>query len=172
VNGGSGTAVYLSAVTHDLDFDVKLGRLVQLEDKRLDGGELATRYPAEASQLAADGRRISLHLEDAIDEKARRLAELGHTRVAFLSAPRHLMADPGRLYHFRRTAGELGLRPQVMHSLLTMRLLEPCPPEDYIAAVELVERPSLQPPENLRPTVLTCFYEQQGGRGRQLGNVP
>ena len=89
VNGGSGTAVYLSAVTQDLDFDVKLGRLVQLEDKRLDGGELATRYPAEASQLAADGRRISLHLEDAIDEKARRLAGHAHPKGEGKGAHRH-----------------------------------------------------------------------------------
>ena len=76
--GGSGidTAVYLSAVTHDLDFAVKLGRLEQLEEKARDGGDLARRYPAERSQLAADGRRIALHVEDAIDERARRLA--GH----------------------------------------------------------------------------------------------
>jgi len=76
VNIGNDTAVYLSAVTHDLDFAVKLGRLEQLEEKGRDGGDLARRYPAESSQLAADGRRISLHLEDAIDERARRLA--GH----------------------------------------------------------------------------------------------
>jgi DNA-binding LacI/PurR family transcriptional regulator len=50
----------------------------------------------------------------------RRLAELGHSRVAFLSAPRGLVADPDRLRHFRRLAGELGIRPNVMHTPLTI----------------------------------------------------
>ena len=50
----------------------------------------------------------------------RRLAELGHARVAFLSAPRGLVADPDRPRHFRRLARELGVRPQVMHSPLTI----------------------------------------------------
>ena len=50
----------------------------------------------------------------------RRLAELGHSRVAFLSAPRGLVADPDRLRHFRRLAGELGIRPNVMHAPLTI----------------------------------------------------
>ena len=159
-----------------------------------------------------------------------RLAELGHARIAFLSAPPHLMADPDRLCHFRRLAAELGVRPRVMYSLLTiadvqratvtvlsgpaaptaiitnsdytahgvykaarelslpvgpgvsvvghddlptselldpplatirtdqramgrelmMRLLELCPPDDFIADVELVDRASLQPPESGR----------------------
>src|ERR1700734_797684 len=50
----------------------------------------------------------------------RRLAELGHSRVAFLSAPRGLVADPDRLRHFRRLARELGIRPNVMHAPLTI----------------------------------------------------
>jgi len=50
----------------------------------------------------------------------RRLAELGHTSVAFLSAPRGLVADPDRLRHFRRLAHELGVRPHGMHSPLTI----------------------------------------------------
>jgi DNA-binding LacI/PurR family transcriptional regulator len=50
----------------------------------------------------------------------RRLAELGHSSVAFLSAPRGLLADPDRLRHFRRLARELGVRPNVMHSPLTI----------------------------------------------------
>ena len=50
----------------------------------------------------------------------RRLAELGHSRVAFLSAPRDLVADPDRLGHFRRLARVLGVRPNVMHSPLTI----------------------------------------------------
>jgi DNA-binding LacI/PurR family transcriptional regulator len=50
----------------------------------------------------------------------RRLAELGHSSVAFLSAPRGLVADPDRTRHFRRLARELGVRPHVMHSPLTI----------------------------------------------------
>jgi DNA-binding LacI/PurR family transcriptional regulator len=50
----------------------------------------------------------------------RRLAELGHAGVAFLSAPRGLVADPDRLRLFRRLARELGIRPNVMHSPLTI----------------------------------------------------
>jgi DNA-binding LacI/PurR family transcriptional regulator len=210
--------------------------------------------PVVALNGSADGitgiSRVSPDSAAAVELPMHRLAELGHTRVAFLSAPPHLMADPDRLCHFRRLAGELGLRPHVMYSLLTiddvqqaattllsgrdaptavitnsdytahaiykaarelslpvgpgvsvvghddlptselldpplatirmdqqamgralmMRLLELCPRDDYIAAVELVERPSLQSPEGRRSAVLTCD-ERQGSRGRQLGNV-
>jgi len=212
--------------------------------------------PVVALNGSADGItgiwRVSPDTAAAVGLPMRRLAALGHRRVAFLSAPPHLMADPDRLSHFRRLAGELGLRPHVMYSQLTMadvqkaaatllsgrsaptaiitnsdytahaiykaarelslpvgpgvsvvghddlptselldpplatirmdqqamgrelmtRLLELCPPEDYVAAVELVERPSLQSPEKLRSVVLSCFDEQRGGGGRQLGNVP
>jgi LacI family transcriptional regulator len=55
-----------------------------------------------------------------VDLAMRRLAELGHSAVAFLSAPRRLVADPDRLRHFRRLARELGVRPNVMHSPLTI----------------------------------------------------
>jgi LacI family transcriptional regulator len=50
----------------------------------------------------------------------RRLAELGHTSVAFLSAPRRLMADPDRLRYFRRLSRVLGLRATVVYSPLTI----------------------------------------------------
>ena len=80
VNTGDSTAVYLSALTPELDFDVKLGRLEQLEEKAKGDGGLARRYPAESSQFAADGRRIALHLEDAIDEKALRLSGHAHPK--------------------------------------------------------------------------------------------
>jgi len=79
-NTGPDTAVYVSALTQDLDFAVRLGRLAQIEEKALDDGELASRSPAEASQFASDGRRIALHLEDAIDERARRLAGHAHPK--------------------------------------------------------------------------------------------
>jgi DNA-binding LacI/PurR family transcriptional regulator len=50
----------------------------------------------------------------------RRLAELGHTSAAFLSAPRGMAADTDRLRYFRRHARELGVRPHVMRSPLTI----------------------------------------------------
>lgn len=78
VNTGSTSASYVSAATHDLDLALHIGRLEQLEEKARDGGELERRYPAQSSQLAPDGRRIALHLEDAIDERKRRLEGHAH----------------------------------------------------------------------------------------------
>jgi DNA-binding LacI/PurR family transcriptional regulator len=187
--------------------------------------------PVVALNASADGIRDVCRVhpdnEAAVSLPMRRLAELGHACVAFLSAPHHLMADPDRLRHFRRLARELDVRPRVMYSPLTiadvqqaagallagpgaptaiitnsdytahavykaarelalpvgrgvsvvghddlptsellapplatirmdhramgralmMRLLEPGPPGDYVADVELVERASLQPPQ-------------------------
>ena len=56
----------------------------------------------------------------AVGLPLRRLAELGHTSVAFLSAPRLWMADPDRLRYFRRLSRVLGLRATVVYSPLTM----------------------------------------------------
>jgi LacI family transcriptional regulator len=193
--------------------------------------ELRPEAPVVALNGSADGitgiSRVSPDSTAAVELPMCRLAELGHTSVAFLSAPPALMADPDRLRHFRRLARQLGLRPRVMYSLLTiadvqraavtllssrdaptaiitnsdytahavykaarelslpvgpgisvighddlptselldpplatirmdqramgralmMRLLEPGPPDDYIAGVELIQRASLQPPD-------------------------
>lgn len=193
--------------------------------------ELRPEAPVVALNGSADGitgiSRVSPDSTAAVELPMRRLAELGHTSVAFLSAPPALMADPDRLRHFRRLARQLSLRPRVMYSLLTiadvqraavtllssrdaptaiitnsdytahavykaarelslpvgpgisvighddlptselldpplatirmnqramgralmMRLLEPGPPDDYIAGVELIQRASLQPPD-------------------------
>lgn len=54
----------------------------------------------------------------------RRLAELGHTSVAFITAPRGLMADADRLRHFRRQSAQLGVRGSVIYTPLTMRDVE------------------------------------------------
>jgi len=56
----------------------------------------------------------------AVELPLRRLAELGHTSVAFLTAPHRLMADPDRLRHFRRLSRALELRATVVYSPLTM----------------------------------------------------
>ena len=89
VNTGDSTALYLSALTPDLDFAAGLGRLEQLEEKARGAADLAKRYPTESSQFAADGRRIALHLEDAIDEKAWRLAGHAHPTKKDKGAHRH-----------------------------------------------------------------------------------
>jgi LacI family transcriptional regulator len=49
-----------------------------------------------------------------------RIAELGHSSVAFVTAPHPLMADPDRLSHFRAVASELGLATRVVYSALTI----------------------------------------------------
>ncbi len=192
--------------------------------------ELRSGAPVVALNGSTDGvtgvARVCPDNAAAVSLAVRRLAELGHTCIGFLSAPRGLMADPDRLHHFRRLAGELDLQARVMYSLLTMadvqqaaaavlsrpgaptaiitnsdytahaiykaarelslpvgggvsvighddlptselldpplatiridhramgralmmRLLEPGPPDDYIAGVELVERASVRPP--------------------------
>jgi LacI family transcriptional regulator len=64
--------------------------------------------------------RVSPDNQAAVELPMRRLAELGHTSVAFLSAPRRLMADPDRLRHFRRLAAGLGLQGTVLYSPLTI----------------------------------------------------
>jgi quercetin dioxygenase-like cupin family protein len=72
-------AVYLSASTIDLDNAAKMGGLVQLEEKGPNEADTESSYPPSDSQYAPDGRRITLHLEDAIDENARRKGgHVGH----------------------------------------------------------------------------------------------
>src|SRR5712691_2725289 len=86
--------------------------------------ELRPEAPVVSLNGSADGitgiARVSPDAAAAVELPMRRLAELGHSCIAFLSAPRHLMADPDRLRHFRRIARELGLRPKVMYSLLNL----------------------------------------------------
>lgn len=81
VNTGTAPAHYVSAVTHDLDLATNIGQLEQLEEHGSDGGGLAAKHPAESSQFHGDGRRIALHLEDAIDERQRRLEGHGHSKA-------------------------------------------------------------------------------------------
>ena len=85
--------------------------------------ELCPGAPVVALNAMAGGirgvSRVGPDNEAAVELPMRRLAELGHTGAAFLSAPRELMADPDRLRHFRRLARELGLRGTVLHSPLT-----------------------------------------------------
>jgi LacI family transcriptional regulator len=92
--------------------------------------ELRPGAPVVALNGSADGStgisRVGPDNAAAVELPMRRLAELGHVHVhvAFLSAPSHLMADPDRLRHFRRLAGELDLRPCVVYSLLTIADVE------------------------------------------------
>jgi DNA-binding LacI/PurR family transcriptional regulator len=86
--------------------------------------ELRAGAPVVALNTVVDGATgVSLVRPDnaaAVELPLRRLAELGHTSAAFLSAPPGLIADPDRLRHFRRLAPQLGLRAEVMYSPLTL----------------------------------------------------
>jgi quercetin dioxygenase-like cupin family protein len=77
VNTGDQPVSYLSALTTDLDLFVRLGRYQQLSEKGGSNESLRDRYPAETSQLAPDGRRITLHVDQMLDEYARRSQEGG-----------------------------------------------------------------------------------------------
>ena len=80
--------------------------------------------PAVALNAAVRGiggtARVGPDNRAAVELPMRRLAELGHASVAFLSAPPSLMADPDRLYHFRQLARELGMHGRVLFSPLTI----------------------------------------------------
>jgi LacI family transcriptional regulator len=87
--------------------------------------EIRPGAPVVALNAAAAGAgggvcRVGPDNAAAVELPMRALAELGHVRVAFLSAPEGLMADPDRLAHFRRMAGLLGLSPQVLYSPLAL----------------------------------------------------
>jgi DNA-binding LacI/PurR family transcriptional regulator len=86
--------------------------------------ELRPGAPVVALNASADGIaglcRVGPDNAAAVGLPMRRLAALGHRAVAFLSAPRHLMADPDRLAYFRRLSRELGMVPRVMYSPLTI----------------------------------------------------
>ncbi|MGB6577526.1 MAG: LacI family DNA-binding transcriptional regulator [Streptosporangiaceae bacterium] len=73
-----------------------------------------------AVEGVADVSRVYPDHAAGVEVAMRRLAALGHSCVAFLSAPRGLVADPDRLRHFRRLARELSVQPVVMRSPLTI----------------------------------------------------
>jgi LacI family transcriptional regulator len=86
--------------------------------------ELRPGTPVVALNAAVEGipgvSRVCPDNAAGVELAMRRLAELGHSCVAFLSAPRGLVADPDRLRHFRRLARVLGVQPVVMRSPLTI----------------------------------------------------
>jgi DNA-binding LacI/PurR family transcriptional regulator len=67
---------------------------------------------------------VSPDNEAAVTLPLRRLAELGHSSAAFVTAPRGLMADADRLRHFRRLSALCGIRGSVIYTLLTMQDVE------------------------------------------------
>ncbi|HSR83616.1 MAG TPA: LacI family DNA-binding transcriptional regulator [Streptosporangiaceae bacterium] len=69
------------------------------------------------SQVSPDNRA-------AVALPMRRVAELGHTSAAFVTAPRGLMADADRLRHFRRQSVLLGIRGSVIYTRLTLEDVE------------------------------------------------
>ena len=80
--------------------------------------------PVVALNATVDGivgvSRVMPDNAAALELPLTRLAELGHTDVGFLSAPRPLMADPDRLRHFRRLVRRLGVRSQVWFTPLNL----------------------------------------------------
>jgi len=93
-NTGSDPAVYMSAMSMDLDLFVKLGRLNQFEEKGQNAADVESRFGKEQSQFLEDGRRIALHSEDWLEENARREAQ----RAAASSASSHGNGD-GHEHH-------------------------------------------------------------------------
>jgi len=102
----------------------------------------ATTVTLNAATGPMDGvTRVAPDNRHAVEVPLARLVELGHRHVAFLSAPRPLMADPDRLRHFRRTARRLGIQGSVLYAPLsvdavqeaTLRMLQrPDPPTAII----------------------------------------
>src|SRR5579885_347428 len=84
-NTGDEPALYVSAMSMDLDLFVHLGRLVQLEEKGKNATDVESRFGKETCQCADGVPRISLHPEDSIDENARREAQ----RAAAASSAAH-----------------------------------------------------------------------------------
>lgn len=60
----------------------------------------------------------------AVTLPLRRLHQLGHDRVAFLAAPRRLMADPDRLTAYRRVTRSLGMPSLVVSAPLTLEAVQ------------------------------------------------
>jgi LacI family transcriptional regulator len=79
--------------------------------------------PAVALNAEIEGidgvSRVRPDNRTAVEEPVRRLAELGHTSIAFLSAPRPLVADQDRLRCYRQTVRGLGLDALVMYAELS-----------------------------------------------------
>lgn len=83
-NTGTADVIYVSASSIDLDLYAMLGRLEQIEEKGTNALAFDAQFPAVGGQFDLDGRRITLHLEDAPDEQKRReearlAAERGET---------------------------------------------------------------------------------------------
>lgn len=82
--------------------------------------------------------RVCPDNRQAVRLPVQRLAELGHSRIAFLSAPRALMADPDRLRQFRREVRNLGLRGTPLYSPLTIEGVR----EAALAVLSGADRPT------------------------------
>jgi DNA-binding LacI/PurR family transcriptional regulator len=120
--------------------------------------------PVVALNASVDGltgiSRVGPDNAAAVELPMRRLAEFGHRSVAFISAPRHLMADPDRLRHFRRLCRELGLRPEVLYTLLTI-------PDVQRAAGELLSRQD-RPTAVITNSDYTAHAVYKAARGLRL----
>jgi LacI family transcriptional regulator len=107
----------------------------------------------------ADVQRAALTLLSCRDAPTAIITNSDYTAHAIYKAARQLSLPVGRglsvVGHDDLPTSELLDPPlatirmdqQAMGRALMMRLLEPGPPDDYIADVELVQRASLQPPD-------------------------
>jgi len=111
-------------------------------DGLLQWQQLRPGLPTVALNATADGIdgvvRVCPDNRQAVRLPVRRLAELGHTRIAFLSAPRALMADPDRLRQFRREARNLGIKGTTLSSPLTIEAVR----DATVAALSRAEPPT------------------------------
>jgi LacI family transcriptional regulator len=101
---------------------VGAGEALQLW-QRLSPG--ATTVAINAAVERTDGvTRVAPDNVSAVDLPVHRLAALGHTRLAFLSAPRPLAADHDRLAQFRRTTRRLGLQGRTLYAPLSVEAVQ------------------------------------------------
>lgn len=86
--------------------------------------KLCPDLPTVVVNATADGidgvSRVGPDNQQAVELPVRRLADLGHREIAFLSAPEALMADSDRLRHFRAAARRLGVKPHVVRTPLSL----------------------------------------------------
>ena len=107
--------------------------------------ELRPGTPAVIINASVDGypdvARVSPDNERAVRAATTHLAELGHQRIGFLTAPRELMADHDRLQSFLAITEERRVEPVIVetplnipdvHQLVTRRLSEPGAPTAFV----------------------------------------
>jgi LacI family transcriptional regulator len=90
--------------------------------------EIAEGRPTVVLNATAPGRsgitRVSPDNREAVRLATTHLAELGHRRITFLTAPAHLMADHDRLDAFLEVTEALGVEPDPVETPLNLRAVQ------------------------------------------------